>query len=375
MNIINSKILLNLKNIPGWSVPSKIVVFECDDWGSLRMPSGLVYNKMLESGMPVDKSRYTRFDTLADKDDLYALFEVLLNYKDVNQKPAVFTPVCNVANPDFDKIKASNFKEYANEPFTTTLERYNRHPETFKLWLQGIAEGIFIPQSHGREHLTVQLWMRKLQEGNKWVHLGFEYGFCSVEAIGIPGPARQFRPEFFVQKMEDIGFLRESIPDGISLFEKIFGFKPVAFVPSNDIFHPILEPALSNTGVQFLYTGHRSIVYNPDGTQYSKRHIFGERSTSGLIYYMRNCAFEPTDFAYKGIGLTLNQIEAAFRWKKPAIISTHRVNFVGGIDPQNRKRGLDELKLLLNAIVKRWPDVVFMSTADLFASFKNAGKY
>jgi hypothetical protein len=61
-------------------------------------------------------------------------------------------------------------------------------------------------------------------------------------------------------------------------------------------------------------------------------------------------------------------MEAAFRWKKPANISTHRVNFVGGIDEANREKGLKELKKLLNTIVKTWPDVEFMSTRDLFGS-------
>jgi hypothetical protein len=80
---------------------------------------------------------------------------------------------------------------------------------------------------------------------------------------------------------------------------------------------------------------------------------------------LRNCAFEPSGDNYNDIGLTLKQIEAAFRWNKPAIISTHRVNFVGGINPRNSSKGLKELKSLLNAILKKWPKVHFMSTRDL----------
>ena len=58
-------------------------------------------------------------------------------------------------------------------------------------------------------------------------------------------------------------------------------------------------------------------------------------------------------------------IEIAFRWKKPAVISTHRVNYVGSIDPKNRQKGLGELKRLISLILKKWPDVEFMSSSQL----------
>jgi hypothetical protein len=61
----------------------------------------------------------------------------------------------------------------------------------------------------------------------------------------------------------------------------------------------------------------------------------------------------------------MKQIETAFFWNKPAIISSHRVNFCGHIDPKNREIGLSALKELLQKIVKKWPDVEFMSSVEL----------
>ena len=57
----------------------------------------------------------------------------------------------------------------------------------------------------------------------------------------------------------------------------------------------------------------------------------------------------------------MGQIEAAFRWSRPAIISSHRVNFCGHIDPQNRRTGLDALAKLLRSIVGKWPEVEFVA--------------
>ena len=225
--------------------------------------------------------------------------------------------------------------------------------------------GIFTPESHGREHITVQLWMHKLREGDKKVHFAFDHELVSIDTDGVPQPASQFRPEFYYNSEEQKPFLENSIKDGVILFEEIFGYKPTVFVPSNGIFHPDLEKSLAEAGVPFLYAGHRDKIYNADGTTGYIRHTFGQKSKSGLTYYIRNCAFEPTAQSYKGIDITMKQVEAAFRWHKPAIISTHRVNFVGGIDVNNRIKGLSELTLLLKTITNRWPDVEFMSSAEL----------
>jgi len=65
------------------------------------------------------------------------------------------------------------------------------------------------------------------------------------------------------------------------------------------------------------------------------------------------------------VSFTMKQVEAAFRWGKPANISSHRVNFAGHINPENRKEGLAQLKNLLDKIVKKWPDVEFMSSENL----------
>ena len=86
----------------------------------------------------------------------------------------------------------------------------------------------------------------------------------------------------------------------------------------------------------------------------------------GQIFFVRNVVFEPTeDRGFQWVDYTMKQIEAAFRWNRPAIVSSHRVNFSGHIDPKNRKKGLSALKELINQIVNRWPDVEFLSTAEL----------
>jgi hypothetical protein len=153
-----TQIQKNLSNVPGWRTNQKLLVIESDDWGSLRMPSLNTFNSLEMQGLDFssgDAARYNLNDTLASAQDLEALYGVLCKFIDRNGKHPVFTPVSLVANPDFEKIKSSDFQEYFYEPFTKTLEKYQGGSWAYDLWEEGIQDKIFLPQFHCREHLNI----------------------------------------------------------------------------------------------------------------------------------------------------------------------------------------------------------------------------
>ena len=80
----------------------------------------------------------------------------------------------------------------------------------------------------------------------------------------------------------------------------------------------------------------------------------------------RNCHFEPSDPLHTDwVSSCLLEIENAFSWRKPAVISSHRVNFVGFINQDNADFGLKELNRLLSSITSKWPDIEFMTSTEL----------
>jgi hypothetical protein len=374
MGSFNNNILLNLKNIPGWRTRKKILVIECDDWGSIRMPSRKVFELLINKGLNIDTGRFNRYDTLESAEDLELLYDTLRSVRDLKDGPAVFTAVTNMANPDFNRIRSGGFSEYFYEPFTDTLKKYYPDSNVFQIWCNGIKEGLFIPELHGREHISTQLWMDMLRSGNEDLMIAFDQGFVSLDIKGVSAPVREFRAEFYFNSDSQKPFLDRSIMESVSLFMNIFGRVPLIFVPANGIFHPDFDRVVSGAGVRFLYVSN-IMPYPVDGGKMKYRwFISGQSGRDGLTYYTRNCAFEPTDEQYKGIGTVLKQIEAAFRWGKPASISTHRVNFVGGISEANREKGLYELKKLLKAIIQNWPEVEFMSAGDSLNHLKEENK-
>lgn len=363
---IKYNILLHLKNIPAPSAGKKIVIIESDDHGSIRMPNTTVHNKLKSAGFASMDSKYNLYDTLEEREDLEQLFDTLRSVKDVNGRAAVFCPFVNVANPDFEKIKASGYSQYFYEPFTATLERYGRDPKTMEIWRQGMEEGIFMPEYHGREHVSVQPWLQKLQEGNKQLLMAFDYGFVSVAGVpGIHSYAEEFRPEFYFTNDAQKPFLHQSIIEGVQLFEKLFGYTPSSFMPSNSVFHPDFEGTVYKAGIPLLNVWHKSLRPAAGGALAFSNYTNKQKIKKGVLnYYIRNCGFEPTDEKYTSPAITLKQVEAAFRLGKAAIICTHRANFTGALHAGNRKKGLEQLGLLLKEIIKRWPDTEFMSTKD-----------
>jgi hypothetical protein len=124
--------------------------------------------------------------------------------------------------------------------------------------------------------------------------------------------------------------------------------------------------SLLESGIKFIDTGLIKKHKLDKGEFKRSFNYTGKKNPLGQIFFVRNVVFEPTENkGFQWVDYTLKQIEAAFRWNRPAIVSSHRVNFSGHIDPKNREKGLSALKELLNQIVKRWPDVEFLSTAEL----------
>jgi len=130
--------------------------------------------------------------------------------------------------------------------------------------------------------------------------------------------------------------------------------------------HPMHFPLLWEKGIKFIDANMIQRQHMGGGRYKKDFHYTGKRLDTGQINLVRNVVFEPTDNPnIDSVQLAIDQISAAFFWKRPAIISSHRVNFCGHIDPKNRETGLLALKQLLKKIVQKWPDVEFMSADQL----------
>ena len=365
-NLKNS-VRAHLINYKGWSTKRKIVVFESDDWGAIRLPD-ITKIEEYRKRYPYPKNPYLKYDSLASEEDLNVLFSLISDCKDNfgNHPKLTFNTV--VANPDFKKIKESGFKQYYYEPFTETLKRFSNHSQSFNLWKNAIDEKLMYPQFHGREHVNVPLWLEELRNGNQELLDAFDLGTWSVPENKSSIINLQASLDWIDERPKE--YQEGYINEGLSLFEEIFGFKSITMIPNNFILGEQLHEVLKNNGIKVIQgMKYQKLPLGEDVNQ--KRRIIGRfiGSENGqqIKYFVRNGQYEPTQMPanYDNVDGCLKEISNAFFWNKPAIINTHRLNYVGVYDQKTKDENIKNFRVLVKSIIKKWPNVEFMDSAEL----------
>lgn len=351
----------------GYQTDKKQILLLSDDWGSVRIKSTQDQEALVKKGLIIN-NRFDQYDSLETNEDLELLFEVLTKYKDHNGNHPCITAVTNVANPDFKKIKESDFQEYHYETIASTYLRYPYSDRVLNLTHEGIHNKIFIPQSHGREHVQVNWWMEELQNKDSFASKFFDHEFFFLYNSLLKNNyrGRDIVAAFDVLTQDDLDSQIIIAKDSLIIFDNLFGFKSKIFTPPALFYNPQIEEIIKREGIDWIDVGRLFKVPQTDGTEKWQFNYLGRKKKSGLKVLVRNAMFESNiSQSESAVDRCLYDIEQAFKLRQPAIISNHRACFTGRIDDNNRRKGLFELDLLFSRIVKKWPDVEFISINEL----------
>jgi len=358
----------HLKNIPGWKTGRKLVVFSVDDYGNVRIASRKASDELIKAGIK-PASHFDRFDSLETHEDLEALFEVLSSVKDKHGNPAVFTPYAIPCNISFEAMADMGNSMYINELLPVTFnklaaEDLGAYEGTWELWKEGIEKGLMRPQFHGREHFNLYVFNDLLGKQNKNLLTALQH-HSHVSLPEHKNYRQGWTSAFDFETIDEIEPMADIIRDGLSKFEQVYGYMPNSFTPPARNFPVSIEQKLSSFGLDYFDMPVYQNRMLDNGKYRREIHKLGDRKPLPVI--IRNIPFEPTtkNLTSDWVNFTLKQIRTAFFWGKPAHISSHRVNFSGHIDPNNRKEGLNTLKILLQKIARTWPDVEFISVEQL----------
>lgn len=335
-----------------------IVIFESDDWGAIRVPSKAAHSALTARGYKLDDRPYERFDGLESDRDVEALADVLLRYVDKTGNHPAFTLNYLSANPDFEAIRRNDFSRYQWESIKETYNRYDNGNRVVDIVKSGIDNGVFETQFHGREHFDIKRWMSDLRRGDKDVLTAFDFGMCGLFPKENPSAGNRYVIAFNSLKTGD-----RILDEGVDEFSKIWGRRPESIVAPCYTWREELNADLIRLGFSLIQSARWQKI--PES---SKRiaHFTGQKSVTGLTYTVRNCAFEPsTSEASDVTDMTMEQIRLAFKQGKPAIISTHRINYTSRISEENRNRSLRLLDQLIERIIKEWSDVEFVTGNNL----------
>lgn len=351
----------------GYQTNKRQILILSDDWGSVRLKSLAARESLRAKGIDVDANRFDQYDCLESNKDLEGLFEVLTKYKDhLGNHPCV-TAVTNVANPDFQAIKKSDFKHYYFEKNIDTYRRYPNSDRVANLVKEGKAAKVFMPQSHAREHLQVNWWMTELKKKESMARQVFdeEFFFLGNNHL-INKEISSLGASLNTKYTEDFTSAEKIADSSLEMFNEIYGFRSDYFCPPAQFYSENILPILSNQDIKWLDVARTQKVTRLNKKPKQFFRILGQKSQYGFRYLVRNAVFE-SNFSKEnnGVNSCLKSIQEAFDCKQPAIISNHRASFVGGVEEHNRTRGLKALDLLLKEILLKWSDVEFISIQSL----------
>lgn len=369
---LKQNLILNAKNVIGWRSKRKILVLSVDDYGNVRLDSKRARNNLDEAGIGVVSpfNSFDTLDTLENRPDLEALYEVLISVTDQNGRHAVFTPFAVPCNINFEKMAGAGYEEFYYELLPDTYEKLassqpDRYDGAWALWKEGIEKELMVPQFHGREHLNLKVFNEQLHRKENALMAALKNrSYARIPSDDYPTISPSAAFEFWDFNEQKV--FHSIIEEGLKAFEQVFGYRSVHFNPPGGREHPAIHKTLKENGIKYLDTPLIKKEHQGKGKYKTTFNYTGKQNNLGQTFLVRNVVFEPTHPRRSDwVDYTMKQIEAAFRWNRPAIISSHRVNFCGHIDPENRAKGLGALKELLQGIVERWPEVEFMAANEL----------
>lgn len=371
-----AKVLHELKHLPGWHSSQRYIAFAVDDYGSIRTANARAA-EYLRGKLPGFGGQMDEFDAVETREDLERLFEVLSQHADCEGTKAIFTAYCLSANPNFEVMR--RYQRYECESIEETYSRLQaedptEYEGTWAAFQQGMHENLIRPQCHGREHFCVPLIESKLRKQASDLLANLEVDSMAGLSPIPEMPGVGFTHAFGFQDSSCFDLQRQIIADGLSRFKQFFGFPSTTFTPPASKLHPGLDGFIGSLGVRSIDKPLLSRQYASKSNRLPRLNFLKSPRNGKGGKIVRTLSFEPCSGVKSDpVGQALREIEVAFRWRKPAIISSHRVNYGGHIAPANRESGLSQLDELLGRISRIWPDIRFVSVDELVNIMESYG--
>jgi hypothetical protein len=354
------------------------VVFESDDWGACELaPNPAAFERY--AALIRRRSGDCQYSpTLESPADLERLFSILEARRGADGLPAVFTAFTCVGNPDFAAIRANGFTEYADIGLDRGVPSGWERGDIAGKMREGLDRGVWAPEFHSfLHHTSPKRLMERLNSDSPDGELArelFDLG-CYYQGEHVPEYEGLIVREQF-----------ERVAGGVERFRNIFGFSPSAAVTSDA--YPETEIVWAANGVKAIClkncrvnTGD-VVVYptKPWNMQNVYQKIGGYNETLGAVYLTRNvffeCLYNGSERSGHSAAEVLSVIERCFgAYNEPAMVSTHRTNYVS-FDSEMTKMRYNELERLLRALQER--GVFFLTSgevAELYRSGRSLRKF
>ena len=331
--------MLNLSRLNALKAPvldRPVVILESDDWG----PGPEVQVQAL--------------------DEIRLL---LSRFRDDRGRHPVMTMGVILSVPDVQAIEESGRYQarYLNEPEFRSL---------VDILKQGTGEAVFDLQLHGMAHYWPSNLMTFLDRGEDVPDRWSKREGWRTESLPSWLQSRWIDAGTLPSKALPYERVREAVADEIELFRCCFGMDPKVAVPPTFVWDDNVERAYGSMGVEVLITpGRRYPGRKGDGAlmDSDKQYVNGQLVRGKMKALVRDLYFEPA-LGHRG-DKVLEKISWKWSRREPALIETHRFNYLG----EHARASLDALERLLEGVMEKFPAVRFMSSRELAREMDGQG--
>jgi hypothetical protein len=312
------------------------------------------FEQLRAAGVRLGEHPYDLY-TLETAEDVNQLSSVLGRHRDSSDRPPCLVMNFCLVNLDFPKMRECGFKRIELLNLREGLPGHWLRHGLFDEYLEGIKDGVFYPAMHGLTHFCrlavenalAQNGERARQLRSFWdaetpyiywrmPWVGYEY--CSPE-----------KPAGFLPFRQQHIFIQQSAVE----FKAFFGTGPVSACAPGYRADRATCRAWAEAGVR--------VVQNGSGMGLKAPHV----DEFGLLHLYRVIDLEP---AQKEVD-TAKHMEIAAQCIArglPVVISTHSINFHSTLK-DFRSATLNALDELLTALEQKYPDLLYVNDADIYA--------
>jgi hypothetical protein len=290
---------------------------------------------------------------------LRQLAEMFSRHTDAVGRRAVMTLGVILAGPDTQAMSRAGCTRYQRLTLADPVLRPVRDA-----MMAGAAQGVFDLQLHGMEHFLPQVLMKATERSpavRAWLTGD---GLPSTEALPARLQSRWIDAITLPSRPLDKDLIAGAALEEVKAFETVFASKPEVAVPPTFIWTRAVEAAWAAASVAVVVTPGRRYIGRDaaDRPQPEAPRLHNaQRGEGGLLYLVRDEFFEPA------LGHRAEQGLAAIADKtalgRPALLETHRANFLG--DDKKVAAGLAELDRLLAGAVGGFSALRFMASGEL----------
>jgi hypothetical protein len=300
----------------------KAVVIESDDWGLCAWVPDREAHRALAAAPAFRTVAGRRYggSTLESAADVRALVSVLREFRGADGLPPAWQANTIVAAIDWDAL-AAPFRRLPLRGLDALAGRWAR-PGLLEAWGEAASDGTWWPELHGLHHLPEAAYLSALRRGDAEAHAAaaHEVFVCAaVESGGEQDPA------------EPRDFRARALRESVARFAFQFGRRPSSFCPPDYRSEEWTEREAATHGLAVIQgVAERGRGLAARIVRRLRPARFPE-SPQGPFRMPPRIAFEPRgDAAGAGrVGVEAAHRAARAAWSagRPAVLSTHRLNY------------------------------------------------